>query len=92
MTMLTFASFVEQGYDNYLIFELTSSVRRTLRQYFIIFLMLLLWLTAYTQETKLITNKFDGSKQISESYFVLTSDGKIRHGEFVSYFQVTEDE
>ena len=51
-------------------------------------LFTLIWtLTAICQETKLVTKKFNDSKQISESYSVLKSDGKTKHGEYVSYFR-----
>jgi hypothetical protein len=54
-------------------------------------LITIIWtLTAICQETKLIIKKFNDSKQISESYSVLKSDGKTKHGEFVSYFKVSE--
>ena len=62
-----------------------------MRQYILTFLTLLLTLTAMCQETKLITKKNNGSKQISESYYVLKSDGQTKHGEYVSYFSVTKD-
>ncbi|MCK4664421.1 MAG: TonB family protein [Bacteroidales bacterium] len=33
--------------------------------------------------------KFDKSKQISQSYFVLKSDKKIKYGEYISYFRLS---
>ena len=51
-------------------------------------LIAIIWtLTAICQETKLVTKKFNDSKQISESYSVLKSDGKTKHGVYVSYFR-----
>lgn len=44
------------------------------------------------QATKLITNKFPGSRQIAECYSVLKSDGTTRHGEYVSYFKISDME
>lgn len=44
-------------------------------------------MAAICQETKLVIKKFKGSKQVYESYAVLKSDGKTKHGEYVSYFK-----
>jgi len=54
------------------------------------FLTLLWVLTATSQETKLVTIKIDG--QISEKYYVLKTDKKTKHGEYVSYYTVTDEE
>ncbi len=52
--------------------------------------ILLIFLTTfcYSQEVKRIVVKFHKSKQISQSYYVLKSDKKIKHGEYVSYFRL----
>jgi TonB family protein len=49
-------------------------------------------LTAICQDTLLVTEKFNDSKQISESFYVLKSDKKIKNGEYVSYFMMTDEE
>jgi hypothetical protein len=46
----------------------------------------------YSQETKLIVRKFEGTTQIAEKYFVLKSDGKTKHGTYFLYFQLPERE
>ena len=56
------------------------------------FLILIYTLTAICQETKLIIKHFPNSKQISESYSVLKSDKQTKHGEYISYFLLTEVE
>jgi TonB family protein len=56
-------------------------------RHFFTFFTLVLSLTAICQETKLVTKKFNDSKQISECYSVLKSDGKTKHGEYISYFK-----
>lgn len=54
------------------------------------FITLLWTLTATAQETKLVTIKTNG--QISEKYYVLKSDKKTKHGEYVSFYHVTDEE
>ena len=44
------------------------------------------------QETKLVIEKFEGSKQISRQYSVLKSNNLIKHGEYISYFRITEND
>ncbi|NOG96179.1 MAG: TonB family protein [Bacteroidetes bacterium] len=57
---------------------------------FLIFSTLLFALTATCQETKLVTKKIGG--QISEKYYVLKSDGTTKHGEYISFYTVTDEE
>ena len=49
-------------------------------------------MNAFCQDTKPVTKKFNGSKQISEMYSVLKSDVQTKQGEYISYFQVTDYE
>ena len=57
-----------------------------------IFFIQICGLATNCQETKKITKDFSSSNQISECYSVLKSDKQIKHGEFISYFQLTKDE
>ena len=66
-----------------------------LKTTFQILLFLNLFLSVTTvlgQETKLIVEKFEGSKQISRQYSVLKSNNLIKHGEYISYFRITEND
>ncbi len=45
-----------------------------------------------SQSTRLIVNKFEGTKQISESYSVLKSNRVIKHGDYISYFRATKED
>jgi TonB family protein len=45
---------------------------------------------AQGQETKLITKKFSGSKQISEKFYVLKSNHNIKQGDYISFFKVND--
>ena len=59
----------------------------------LLFLNLFLSITAVSgQETKLVVEKFEGSKQISRQYSVLKSNNLIKHGEYISYFRITEND
>lgn len=60
--------------------------------YFISCLIFICSSLSYGQVTKPVVKKFGGSKQIMESYFVLKSDGQIKHGPYVSYFQLSNDD
>lgn len=53
-------------------------------------LLIILTTLCYGQKVKRITVKFTKSKQISQYYFVLKSDKKIKHGEYVSYFRLSK--
>lgn len=44
----------------------------------------------YCQDLKKIEKKFEHSKQISESYYVLKSDKNTKHGEYISYFRYSD--
>ena len=46
----------------------------------------------FCQETKLIEIKFYKSKQISETYSVLISNESIKNGQYISYFEMSDDE
>lgn len=54
--------------------------------------ILLILFTSYCfcQDVKKVVKKFDNSKQISESYYVLKSDKNIKHGEYISYFRYSD--
>jgi TonB family protein len=39
-----------------------------------------------------VEQKFNDSKQISEKYYVLNSDKTVKHGEYTSYFKLTDEE
>lgn len=55
-------------------------------------LITLLSFTVFSQEAKLITHKFNHSKQTAERYTVLKSNKQIRHGTYISYFRIPENE
>ena len=58
----------------------------------ITFILLCFFTTlCYSQKVKKIIVRFDKSKQISESYFVLKADKKIKQGEYVSYFRLSDN-
>lgn len=59
---------------------------------FIIFIFILSTLKGLSQETLLVTERFNDSKQISESFYVLKSDKKTKHGDYTSYFKLTDQE
>ena len=66
-----------------------------LKTTFQILLFLNLFLSKTTvlgQETKLVVEKFEGSKQISRQYSVLKSNNLIKHGAYISYFRITEND
>lgn len=56
-----------------------------------ILIILLTSLKLISQPTKLIVNKFNGTKQISESYSVLKSDQQTKHGSYISYYRATKE-
>jgi len=53
-------------------------------------LLIILTTFCFGQNVKQITVKFPKTKQISQSYFVLKSDKKIKNGEYVSYFRLSK--
>ena len=54
--------------------------------------LLLIAFKSYSQETVLVETKFPDSKQISESFYVLKSNGKTKQGEYIAYFRISEEE
>ncbi len=56
------------------------------------FLLLLIGIKSYSQETVFVETKFPDTKQVSESFYVLKSDNKTKHGEYISYLRVSEEE
>ncbi len=63
-----------------------------MNKHLILLLFLCTTLTAVSQPTKLITNKYSGINQISENYSVLKSDRITKHGPYISYFRATKEE
>lgn len=63
-----------------------------MKEIILISLNLLMALSLTCQETKLIIRNFNDSKQIAEKYSVLKSDGKTKHGEYVSYFRIPDQQ
>lgn len=63
-----------------------------MNKHLILLLFLCTTLTAVSQPTKLITNKYSGINQISENYSVLKSDRITKHGPYMSYFRATKEE
>lgn len=55
-------------------------------------LFILLSFTVLGQGTKPSVKKFNHSKQTAERYTVIKSNKQIRHGEYVSYFRIPENE
>ncbi|MCD4732405.1 MAG: energy transducer TonB [Bacteroidales bacterium] len=53
-------------------------------------LLINLTVLSYGQKVKKINVKFYKSKQISQSFYVLKSDKKIKHGEYISYFRLSK--
>ena len=53
--------------------------------------LILMTMESYSQETDMITISFPDSKQPSQLYHVLKSDGKTRHGDYISYFRIPEE-
>ncbi len=53
-------------------------------------LLIILTTFCFGQKVKQITLKFPKSKQVSQSYFVLKSNKKIKNGEYVSYFRLSK--
>jgi TonB family protein len=47
---------------------------------------------SFCQDVKKIEKKFDNSKQISESFYVLKSDKNIKHGEYILYFRYSDND
>jgi TonB family protein len=47
---------------------------------------------SFCQDVKKIDKKFENSKQISESFFVIKSDKNIKHGEYISYFRYSDND
>jgi TonB family protein len=60
-------------------------------QRYLTFFLTLFSLDSFSQERELVTLTFPESKQLSESFYVLKSDSKIKHGEYVSYFRISDD-
>ncbi len=54
-------------------------------------LLIILTTFCYSQKVKKVIVKFHKSKQISRSYYVLRSNKNIKHGEYVSYFRLTNN-
>jgi len=55
-------------------------------------LLILFSCAVFSQETKPITQKFHHSKQNAERYTVLKSNKQIKHGAYISYFRIPENE
>jgi TonB family protein len=54
--------------------------------------LILLTTSSFCQKVKQIVKKFRGSREISEVYSVLNSDKKIKHGEYISYFKLNNED
>jgi antitoxin component YwqK of YwqJK toxin-antitoxin module len=55
-------------------------------------ILMLITLDLLSQATQLIEKKFKGSKQISECYYVLKSEVNKKHGEYILYFKLNEED
>ena len=53
-----------------------------MRPYDLTLLLLLIAVTAFSQQRKQVTNELDGSRKIKEVYFVLRSDNTVRDGPY----------
>lgn len=57
------------------------------RFFLILILLLFISFSTFSQETKLKTIKFKGSKEVFERYTVLKLNKEIKHGPYVAYFK-----
>jgi TonB family protein len=55
-------------------------------------ILILITVNLWSQETILVENKYKGSKQIYEKYYVLKSDKSTKHGEYISYFKLNKED
>lgn len=49
-------------------------------------------LVLFCQETKFVIKNFNNSNQVSEEYSVLKSDGRTKHGQYISYFLISGEQ
>lgn len=77
---------------HYSMFSHLSAEMTIMKFQLLLLLNLVCALHSFAQKTKLIEKKFEGIKQASEKYYVLKSDKGTKHGAYISYFKMSEQE